>query len=144
MLRLIAVFLMLAAPGMAGPVPEALSLASAERQKAGLRALTPDARLAAAAEVQARHMALRQRIGHDGPNGSRFSDRIRATGYALCHGAENVAGGQGDARAVTRAWMESAGHRRNILNPRLTQGAVSAVRDARGRLWWAMVLAGPC
>lgn len=144
MLRFVLVVLLLAAPATAGQRPEALALASAERQRAGLPPLQPNVRLAAAAEVQARHMARRQRIGHDGPNGSHLSDRIRATGYVLCHGAENVAGGQADARSVTRDWMASSGHRRNILNRRMTQGAVAAVPDARGRLWWAMVLAGPC
>lgn len=144
MLRLIVVFLLLAAPVSASSVPEALALASAERQRAGLPPLAQDNRLAAAAEVQARHMAGRQRIGHDGPGGSHFSERIRATGYPICYAAENVAGGQADARAVTRDWMASPGHRVNILDRRMTQGAVAAVRDARGRLWWAMVLAGPC
>ena len=144
MLRLIVLFLFLALPAGASSVPEALALASAERQRAGLQPLTANNRLAAAAEMQARYMAGRQRIGHDGPHGSHFSERVRATGYPLCHGAENVAGGQVSARAVTRDWMASVGHRANILDPRMTQGAVAAVRDARGRLWWAMVLAGPC
>lgn len=144
MLRLIVLFVLFSFPVAASSVPEALALASAERQRAGLPPLTANNRLAAAAEVQARHMAGRQRVGHDGPGGSHFSQRIRATGYALCYGAENVAGGQVSARAVTRDWMASTGHRANILDPRMTEGAVAAVRDARGRLWWAMVLAGPC
>lgn len=144
MLRLVIIFILAALPAAAHSVPEALALASAERERMGGSPLRPNARLAAAAEVQARHMARHRRIGHDGPDGSHFSHRIRATGYALCHGAENVAGGQTSAQAVTRDWMASAGHRANILNPHLTEGAVAAVRDTRGRLWWAMVLAGPC
>lgn len=144
MLRLVLVLLLLAPPVAASSMPEALALASAARRQAGLPSLTQDNRLAAAAEVQARYMAGRQRIGHDGPGGSHFSQRIRATGFPLCYGAENVAGGQVDARNVTYDWMASPGHRANILNPHLTRGAVAAVRDARGRLWWAMVLAGPC
>ncbi|WP_179379008.1 CAP domain-containing protein [Jannaschia marina] len=138
------VFCFWASAATGGSVPDALSQASAERQRVGLPPLTMNSRLAAAAEAQARHMARSQRIGHRGTGGSSFAERIRATGYPLCHGAENVAGGQRDATAVTRAWMTSPAHRANILNPRLTDGAVAAVRDGRGRLWWAMVLAGPC
>ncbi len=144
MLRSILMVLMLAGPVSAGPVPDALAMASAERQRAGLPPLRHDKRLAAAAEMQARHMALRQRMEHAGPNGSHLSQRIGATGYRLCHGAENVAWGQDSVGEVTRAWMGSPGHRGNILNPNFTEGAVAAVRGPRGRIWWAMVLASRC
>ncbi|SFJ05541.1 CAP domain-containing protein [Jannaschia pohangensis] len=143
-LRVLVLMLLAALPVDAAPMADALDLASRERARVGLSALRHDPRLAAAAEVQATFMAREGRIGHVGPGGSSFGDRIRATGYQGCYGAENVAAGQRTSAAVTRSWMGSDGHRQNILNGRMTDGAVAAVRDRNGRLWWAMVLAGPC
>ncbi|CTQ31639.1 CAP domain-containing protein [Jannaschia rubra] len=142
--RLVIFLLALGSPAPADTVAEALTLASRERERAGMSALQTDPRLAAAAEAQARYMAARGQIGHDGPQGSSFADRLRGTGYRGCYGAENVAAGQRTPELVTESWMKSDGHRRNILDRRMTHGAVAAVRDDFGRLWWAMVLAGPC
>ncbi|MEM7489852.1 MAG: CAP domain-containing protein [Pseudomonadota bacterium] len=136
-----------APPGV--PVPatrdggDALALASAERERRGLAPLTFDTRLAAAARDQAAVMARRGRIGHDGPGGSTVLERVRDAGVAACHMAENVAMGQASAAAVHADWMGSSGHRANILNRNVRSGAVAAV-EGGGRLWWAMVLAGPC
>jgi uncharacterized protein YkwD len=121
----------------------ALTLASRERVARGLRPLRPDPRLAAAARQQAVHMAARGRIGHDGPNGSTLRSRVEATGVSMCRMAENVAAGQPSAAEVHRAWMGSAGHRRNILDRKLDSGAAVAV-EAGGVRWWAMVLGGSC
>ncbi|MCK0167797.1 CAP domain-containing protein [Jannaschia sp. S6380] len=143
-LRAIALAILVAAPVSAGEVPEALRLASEARKQNGLPGLRHDRRLAAAAEVQARHMASTGKMGHKGPRGSRLQDRLEATGYRACAGAENVAMGQQTAQRVTVGWMGSRGHRRNILNRDVTHGAVAAVRDARGTVWWAMVLGRHC
>lgn len=131
-------------PLAADTVPSALALASQERTRAGLPPLRFDPRLAKAAEVQAQFMAGQGRISHKGPRGSRFDQRMRRAGYRLCHGAENVAMGQRSAEAVTTAWMGSQGHRHNILNPNVVDGAVAVAQDANGRLYWAMVLGAPC
>ncbi|MEL6585925.1 MAG: CAP domain-containing protein [Pseudomonadota bacterium] len=144
LMRCLIVLLAAVVPAFAASQPGALELASKERVRAGLIALTPDPRLAIAAEMQARHMAGRRQISHEGPNGSTVLERVRASGYSGCSMAENVAAGQTTAQEVMSSWMASAGHRQNILNGKLVHGAVAAVRDDSGRLWWAMVLAGPC
>ncbi|CUH18691.1 Cysteine-rich secretory protein family protein [Jannaschia seosinensis] len=130
----------LAMPAAAEISQDALRYASQQRERAGLPPLRYDRKLARAAEAQARHQAATAKMRHDGPRGSRPFDRIQATGYKGCAGAENVAFGQNDAREVTVAWMNSAGHRRNIMHPVMQHGAVAAARGADGRLYWAMVL----
>ena len=144
MLRLALVLACLAAPASATTVPDALALASAERQRAGLAPLRYDPRLGRAALTQADYMRRRGRMSHTGPNGSSVADRARSAGYRMCHGAENVADGWRSPQSVNRAWMDSPAHRRNILNPRVTEGAVAAVADANGRLFWVMVLGSRC
>jgi uncharacterized protein YkwD len=83
-------------------------------------------------------------MSHEGAGGSRFSDRIRRTGYDLCYGAENVAYGQRSPEQVIHSWMTSAGHRRNMLDPRAVDAAIASSVDGVGQVYWAMLLAKPC
>jgi uncharacterized protein YkwD len=93
------------------------------RARHGLRPLRLNRRLSAAARRHSRAMARRHFFSHNSLNGSSFLDRIRRTGYL--RGArswtvgENIAYGSGrlsTPRAIGRAWMNSAGHRANILS----------------------------
>ncbi|TFL19855.1 CAP domain-containing protein [Jannaschia formosa] len=130
---------------LAGPAAaEGVSLAAAARAQQGLPGLRPDPVLLRAAQMQADHMAERGRIGHDGPGGMSLVARARAVGHRPCYLAENVASGQRSAARVTRDWLRSPGHRANILNPRHDRAALAWARGRNGRLYWAMVLAGPC
>jgi uncharacterized protein YkwD len=101
-----------------------LCVLNAERDRHGLRPLRLNKRLSRAARRHARDMARRKYFAHDSLNGSSFVDRIRRTGYL--HGArswwvgENLAWGTQDRsapRAITKMWMNSPGHRANILSP---------------------------
>lgn len=96
---------------------------NAERGRYGLRPLQLNKRLSSAARFHARDMVRRDYFGHDTLGGGTFVDRIRRSGYL--HGArswtvgENIAWGTRELStpgAVTEAWMNSAGHRANILN----------------------------
>lgn len=142
--RTLALLCALAVPAGADVMSDALQLASRERARLGLPALRESRQLAAVAETQARHMARRGEVSHRGANGTRLQHRIRSSGYKACFGAENVAAGLRSSQEVTQGWMGSPGHRKNILDPRVREGAVAAVRDGNGRVWWAMVLATPC
>jgi uncharacterized protein YkwD len=93
------------------------------RARHGLRPLRLDRRLSAAARAHSRAMARRHFFSHDSLNGASFLTRIRQTGYL--HGArswnvgENIAYGTGrlaTPRSIGRAWMNSPGHRANILS----------------------------
>lgn len=125
----------------AGP---ALSLTSARRGRFGLPAVVNNSRLMRAAQAHANFMALNGIMGHIGSGGSTMSQRIKASGYKACFAAENVAYGQSTAQEVMAAWMNSPGHRRNILDDRASQAAVASAIDGAGRTYWAMLLAKPC
>ncbi len=71
-------------------------------------------------------------MSHTGSNGSSFDERVRAAGYPR-PAAENVAFGQSSADIVVAAWMDSEGHRRNILNCEYT--AIGVGFDQRGNYW---------
>jgi uncharacterized protein YkwD len=77
--------------------------------------LQVDDRLTAAAQGHSSDMARRNYFSHTSPEGGTFDQRIRAAGYSK-PGAENIAQGQRTAAKVMEAWMESSGHRQNILN----------------------------
>lgn len=122
----------------------ALSLASAQRNAHGLRAVQEDRRLQYIAQQHANWMARNGQMSHTGANGSRISDRLRQAGYRACVAAENVAFGQRDDRSVIRAWMDSSSHRRAILDGRVTSGTVASAADGVGQTYWVMLLAQPC
>jgi uncharacterized protein YkwD len=100
-----------------------LCILNVERSKRGLRPLRLNRKLAAAARGHSRAMAARHFFSHDSLSGGSFVDRIRRTGYL--RGArswnvgENIAWGSGSLgtpRSIGRAWMNSPGHRANILS----------------------------
>jgi uncharacterized protein YkwD len=95
-----------------------LRLVNVERAKAGCGALTSDSRLVAAANAHSADMANNNYFSHTGRNGSDVADRVEAAGYRWSAIAENIAKGQQTPAAVMTAWMNSSGHRTNILNCR--------------------------
>jgi uncharacterized protein YkwD len=116
---------MLPDPGNLSAVSDAtLCLLNAERTARGLVTLKFDRLLQKAALTHGGDMVAHGYFAHEGRNGSRPADRIRAAGY-LSRGAgwrigENLAWGTGDLstpRSIMAAWMNSAGHRANILLP---------------------------
>jgi uncharacterized protein YkwD len=102
-----------------GSVPglgkQVVDLVNAERADAGCPALTVDDRLVAAAEAHAVDMVARQYFDHTSPDGSTPSSRSAAAGYPGPV-AENIATGYSTAAAVVEGWMDSPGHRANILD----------------------------
>jgi uncharacterized protein YkwD len=113
---------------------QVLSLVNAERAKVGCSPLTPDPALASLAEGHSRDMAERGYFSHTTPDGSSPWDRAAAAGVENM-GGENIARGQSDAQAVMEAWMNSEGHRANILNCDFRTLGVGA-HFAQGGPWW--------
>ncbi|QQS00268.1 MAG: CAP domain-containing protein [Austwickia sp.] len=62
------------------------------------------------------------------------------SGCSLSSAGENVAMGYSTASAVVTAWMNSPGHRANLLNPTFTQVTIAVAKDASGRTFWVMNL----
>ena len=101
-----------------------LCLVNAERGRRGLRRLRTSDRLSAAARRHARDMVRHRYFSHVSRSGASFVERIRRTGYLRSARrwavGENLAWGSGERstpRSIVRAWMESPGHRANILAP---------------------------
>lgn len=103
------------------PSPEELvvDLVNRERARQGCDPVTVDARLTEAATGHSEDMARRDYFSHVTPEGIEFGERIKAAGYPS-PGAENIAEGYRSASDVMAGWMDSPGHRDNILNCELT------------------------
>ena len=93
-----------------------LALVNAERAKAGCSPLTENAKLTKAAQDHSQDMADHQNMSHTGSDGSSMSDRLARVGYAFRTAGENVAYGYSSAESVMDGWMNSPGHKANILN----------------------------
>ena len=110
-------------------------LTNVERAKAGCGALRTDSRLAAAAQAHSRDMVDRDYFSHTSPDGEGPGDRAAAAGYDRWSG-ENIAAGYPTAAAVVQGWMDSAGHRANILN--CDSKATGVGYDPRRNMWTQM------
>lgn len=121
---------------------EILRLVNVERQRVNAPPLVLNDKLAAAAQRHAQDMATSRRTSHTGSDGSTMRSRIDATQYNWSTIGENVAMGQPTATAVMAAWMNSPGHRQNILNPAFTELGVGYAAGAN-RPYWAQVFARP-
>nr|WP_246066782.1 CAP domain-containing protein [Paenibacillus koleovorans] len=96
---------------------QVVTLVNQERAKAGLRALTSDAALANMAMDKAKDMYNRNYFDHVSPTyGSPF-DMMKSYNIPFSYAGENIAKGQRTPQEVMTAWMNSQGHRENILNP---------------------------
>ncbi|TDV39797.1 CAP domain-containing protein [Actinophytocola oryzae] len=121
-------------PPPAPPAPDlsaqeqVVSLTNNERGQAGCDPLTIDADITAAAQGHASDMAERDYFEHTTPDGVTFDQRIRNAGYAS-PGAENIAKGADTAAQVVELWMNSPGHRANILNCDLKTIGIGLDRD---------------
>jgi len=102
-------------PEPQGDSAKLLALHNQARSQRGLAPLAVDARLTSAAQKHSNWMQANRKMTHD-ENGAPFTDRLRAAGYPYGHAGENIAAGQQSAEQVFNAWMNSAGHRQNILN----------------------------
>jgi uncharacterized protein YkwD len=124
----------------AGPSIDGLSAAllgchNEARIKAKLPPLTIDPQLTRAAQAHAVAMAKAQVMSHGNLGDGDFPDRIFAAGYPPRSAvAENIAWGQPDAETAFADWMDSAGHRANILGPYTQCGFGTAM--VAGRIYW--------
>lgn len=112
---------------------EVLDLTNAERQKAGLAPLQTDSKLMNSARQKSTDMATNKYFSHTSPTyGSPF-DQMKANGVSYKSAAENIAMGQRTAQEVVKGWMDSPGHRQNILTPGYTHIGIGY--DANGHYW---------
>lgn len=96
-------------------IEEVIELTNAERKKEGLPALGTMTKLDKAAQIRANE--LKEKYSHDRPDGTRcftVLDDVDINGYSAV--GENIALGYTTPEAVVNGWMNSEGHRRNIMN----------------------------
>jgi uncharacterized protein YkwD len=125
-----------AAPAADDPAAHVLALVNAERAAAGCGPLSADGRLAGVARAHSEDMRDRGFFDHVNLDGLDPFDRAdRAGARAL---AENIAQGQRDAADVMTSWMNSPGHRANILDCRLTRLGVGVAQGGGGP-WWTQL-----
>ncbi|MHC3392136.1 CAP domain-containing protein [Streptomyces lavendulocolor] len=111
-----------------------LTLVNAERAKVGCSPVQASRGLSALAGAYSRDMAERGFFSHTDPDGASPWDRAAKAGVEGL-AAENIARGQADAQAVMESWMNSDGHRANILNCDYTRLGVG-VHFAEGGPYW--------
>jgi hypothetical protein len=134
---LIAGFLLLAAPAMAAESPA--ELISGFRLKHGEVRVVRDATLDRIALEQARAMAAKNELSHEvlGP----FTRRVAPARAGRA--AENIAYGYDSFEKTLGQWIDSSGHRKNLLLAKASRVGIASARDASGkRTYWAMVIAG--
>ncbi|MFD9727724.1 CAP domain-containing protein [Streptomyces sp. NPDC059072] len=109
---------------------EILALVNAERAKANCEPLVENAKLTQAAQGHAEDMARNNLTGHTGSDGSNEEARLAKVGYQWSAWAENVSGpGYPDSKAHVDGWMNSAGHKGNILNCNFTETGIGVSGD---------------
>ncbi|MYS93986.1 MULTISPECIES: CAP domain-containing protein [Streptomyces] len=113
---------------------QVLRLVNEERAKVGCSAVAANSALTELAQNYSEDMAARGFFDHTDPNGRTPWDRAGKAGISNL-GGENIARGQADAAAVMDAWMNSPGHRANILNCDFKTLGVG-VEFGSGGPWW--------
>ncbi|WP_110943531.1 CAP domain-containing protein [Virgibacillus senegalensis] len=117
---------------------EVIRLTNVERRNNGLSELKADADLTEVAQEKSTDMSENNYFSHTSPTyGSPF-DMMQQFGIEYRSAAENIASGQQSAEAVVQAWMDSPGHRKNILNENLTHIGVGF--DSNGNYWTQMFI----
>jgi len=130
-------------PDGAAVVAEVVDATNVERGRHGLRPLTTDARLCRAAQDHSADMVRRAFFAHENPDGAQVWDRAMAAGYVYRKVAENIAAGQRTADEVVRGWMNSPGHRANILDAELSQIGVGHAPGGSYGVYWTQVFGTP-
>lgn len=128
------------ASGPSAQEDEVVRLTNIERDRAGCGTVKPDPRLRTAMRLHVQELGTHGDlyISHVSDDGRSFADRARAQGYDA-PGGENVARGQRDAADVMRSWMNSDGHRANIVNCSFKAIGVGMVQGVDGTLVWGQI-----
>ncbi|MFI9612808.1 sigma-70 family RNA polymerase sigma factor [Streptomyces sp. NPDC052023] len=122
-------------PAPTGDVAQVVALVNKERSAAGCGPLAEDGQLNQAAQGHSQDMAARDFFDHTNPDGADPGQRTTAAGYNWSTYGENIARGQQTPEAVMNSWMNSPGHRANILNCAFKDIGVG-IHNGSGGPWW--------
>jgi uncharacterized YkwD family protein len=113
-----------------------VQLTNAERAKYGLRPLKMNWELQRVARIKSEDMRNKNYFDHNSPTfGSPFT-MLSNFGIHFSAAGENIAAGQQTPEAVVKSWMNSAGHRKNILNPQYTEIGCGVAFGGSYRIYW--------
>lgn len=122
---------------------QVVELVNKERAAVGLPALKVNTKLASVAEKKAEDMRDRNYFSHTSPTyGSPF-DMMKQFGVTYTSAGENIAKGQKSPQSVMNGWMNSQGHKDNILNSSYTEIGVGYVTDSNGNTYWVQMFLRP-
>ena len=114
-----------------------VELVNEERAKAGLKPVTLQKNISAAAQVRAQETEVS--FSHTRPDGTKFTTALAQAGVTYRGAGENIAWGQRTPEQVMNGWMNSAGHRANILNEKFTSIGVGYYQNAAGTNYWTQL-----
>ena len=118
------------------------ALVNQERSAYGLPKLSFDSELAELAQLKAEDMAENNYFSHQSPSYGSAFDMMRAAGISYRSAGENIARGQNTPEEVMNSWMNSSGHRANILSSSYTSLGVGCAADKDGRIYWVQIFRG--
>jgi uncharacterized YkwD family protein len=131
------------APSLGDYEQQVVNLVNKERAAVGLPALKVNNKLAGVAEKKAEDLRNKNYFAHNSPTyGSPF-DMMKQFGITYTAAGENIAKGQKTPEAVMNGWMNSPGHRANILNSSFTEIGVGYVTDSNGTTYWVQMFIRP-
>ncbi|MHB1392195.1 MAG: SafA/ExsA family spore coat assembly protein [Clostridia bacterium] len=122
---------------------EVIRLTNIERSKKGLAVLKANWQLSRCARYKSQDMINKNYFAHQSPTfGSPF-DMIESFGISMAAGGENIAMGQRTPQEVVTAWMNSPGHRSNILSTAYTEIGVGCAKSSSGSYYWTQMFIRP-
>jgi len=122
---------------------EVVRLVNIEREKQGLQPYKHNSQVTSIARRKSEDMRDKKYFSHQSPTyGSPF-EMLNQFGVEFTAAGENIAKGQKTAQAVMTSWMNSPGHRKNILSEKFTEIGVGLAKDANGTTYWTQQFIRP-
>lgn len=116
-----------------------VELVNIERQKNGLSQLALNSSVSNVAMTKSKDMASNNYFAHQSPTYGSAGDMLTKFGVKWSAWGENIASGQRSPEAVVKAWMNSSGHRANILSSNFTKIGVGYATNANGTPYWTQI-----
>ena len=117
-------------------------LVNVEREKNGLPTLSFNKKISDVARIKSKDMADNNYFAHQSPTYGMAGDMLLKFGVTWSAWGENIASGQDTPDEVVSAWMNSPGHRANILSPEFIYIGVGYVTDSNGKTYWTQLFTG--
>jgi uncharacterized YkwD family protein len=118
---------------------QVVQLVNVERQKAGLSSLTLDSSISNVARKKSQDMASNNYFAHQSPTYGSAGDMLKQFGVSYSAWGENIASGQRSPEAVVNAWMNSEGHKANILSSDFSKIGVGYAVNSNGTPYWTQM-----